>query len=591
TVSGTNDAQARTGGIVGQINGVNNQLINCVNNGNITVQTNQSHAGGLVGFAYGETTLTNCSNTGTITGNVTASTPYGIDGKFVGYLVGCGNGVTFNVTFNVEGKETVVSTISGLKPTTSTPTKVDDENYRYSFAGWSLTEGGEVVDLDYVQKDITYYAVFTKTEFYTITFDIDGVTSTAKVLKGNTPTYDQEVTKVGYKFLGWGNDKGEVTGLAVATESTTYYAIFEQVTEKFKVTWVIDGTSSEEEYVYGSTPTHADPTKTDYVFIGWAKTENGEIVDLSKETITEITEYYAVFRHADALTAYEFNEQLTHYGSNSAETGKTRIRTSVAYKMTAGTIFTFKGDSTIYKWAINEMSAPYSVYNYIAKDSGWNTSWTDKLNYSLTQDCYPTIILARIDGATLTDDELYAMKSWFKVDGLKILPKTTSTSGSLSTEEYNSQITSFGSVPWQNTNTRARLTIAIRLRKGAVVTFKGNTSNYNWGVIETNNPTQFVEGAYLDSDWLGTATSYTTKLDGVYLVLTVKKANDAKFERTDVASLHSLFSITATKLGGDTIADIEQVDYEMKSIAHRGACYYAPENTLPAYIKAAKQGF
>ncbi|MBO4963265.1 MAG: hypothetical protein J6C97_05765, partial [Clostridia bacterium] len=301
---------------------------------------------------------------------------------------------------------------------------------------------------------------------------------------------------------------------------------------------------------------------------------------------------------ANELTETEYYAQLTHYGSsgtndaNKIANSKNRARISFSIKMATGTNITFKGDTSVYKWAVNEMSAPYAIWGSVLLDTGWKT---DNSTYAITQDCYPTIVITRNDSAVLTDDELYAIKDWFTVSGTKVSPTTTSTSGSLTTDEYNSQVASFGSLPWQNTLRRARLTIAIRLRKGAVVTFKGNTSTYNWGVIETNNPSQFVEGAYLDSGWLGTATSYTTKLDGVYLVLTIKGATDdsaaVNLSSTDLTSIHSLFSITATKLGGDTIADVEQKDYAINSIAHRGVPYYAPENTLPAYELAADQGF
>lgn len=38
---------------------------------------------------------------------------------------------------------------------------------------------------------------------------------------------------------------------------------------QYTVTWSIDGTNTDEEYYYGATPTHADPTKEYYSFTGW----------------------------------------------------------------------------------------------------------------------------------------------------------------------------------------------------------------------------------------------------------------------------------------------------------------------------------
>ncbi len=47
----------------------------------------------------------------------------------------------------------------------STPAKADDDDYTYTFAGWSTTEDGEALtELPAVTADVTYHAIFTKSE-------------------------------------------------------------------------------------------------------------------------------------------------------------------------------------------------------------------------------------------------------------------------------------------------------------------------------------------------------------------------------------------------------------------------------------------
>jgi len=605
TISNTTDAQARTGGIVGQVNGKGNKLINCKNTGNITALSTQSHVGGLVGFGYGGLELTDCSNTGTIVGKVTATTPYGIENVFVGNLVGCGNGVTFNVTFNVDGKETSVNTISGLKPTYSgTPIKEDDENYRYTFAGWSTSENGEIVELDYVQGEVTYYAVFTKTEFYTITFNVDGVTKEVKVLKNNLPEYNGEISKVGYKFLGWSTEEdGEVTGIAKATANETYYAIFEEITEAYTVTWVVDTTYTEEQYVYGSTPSKDKPTKADYIFVGWAKTENGTIIDLTKEVITQAETYYAVFKKAD-LTADEFQMQVAHLGGPSGTTNQARMRVSFSVKMKAGTKFTFIGTSEqagIYKWTVNETQNTANMYADTYIDAGWNTApksteagngWgietKSSTEYVTQSDCYPVIVLAKIAGGNFTNDDINLIKDMFKVEGIKLSPITLYEEGSLTEEEFASQVAAMGSYPMPESAARGRIIFSVKMARGTKVSYTG-TSSFNWAVVETSN--NVTAASYLDSGWNSAwadpTADYISQIDGSYLVITVKKTDGANFTNAEIATLHSMFKVTGEK----RISAVEQKDYEIKSINHRGYNYMAPENTLEAYKLSAYYGF
>lgn len=524
TITGTiNDPQARTGAIAGQVNGNNNALINCVNNGDITALGTQGYVGGLVGFAYGELAIENCANNGTVKGMQTASTVYGVKDVYVGTLIGSYNKY-FNVTFNVNGKE-----------------------------------------------------------------------NSSSCQAGSTPVFNDTISVPGFAFIGWAlEENGEATAFAPVMGDVTYYAILEENTNKHTVTWIEDGTSTEETYLHNATPSRENPEKSGFVFIGWALEENGAIIDLESQPITEDKTYYAVFVDETYLTAEEFSQQFSHYGTPSMQTATTRIRTSFAVKMQAGTIFTFSGDTGIYKWSVNETQNTANMFASSRIDPGWNEApnatgqgWQSNTKYVTQTVCYPVIVMIRKDGKDFTEDEILMMKAWFTVIGAKQSPLTSTQAGAFTEEEYKSQVASFGSVPLATDNTRAKISIVIRLRKGAVINYLGG-STYNWSLVESNNPSQKV--SYIDSGWL-TDASRTTDLDGSYVTLTVKKSAGGSFTKEEVADIHKLFTVTGTKLGLNEIPEVEQKDYAMKSIAHRGYSFMAPENTLPAYELAAKMGF
>lgn len=161
--------------------------------------------------------------------------------------------ITYTITWNVEGTTSTISVSSGAMPSygSTTPTKASTSEFDYTFRGWSPA-------ITAATANAAYTAQFNSvTRNYTITWDIEGVTSTTSVAYGATPSYGSIPAKSGtanyyYEFDCWSPDIATVTGAA------TYTAQFNPVSKGLErlnpitiqlstsITAVING--SEEKY-------------------------------------------------------------------------------------------------------------------------------------------------------------------------------------------------------------------------------------------------------------------------------------------------------------------------------------------------------
>lgn len=150
-----------------------------------------------------------------------------------------------------------------------TPTKDATVDKTYTFKGWTP-------EITAATEDTTYTAQFEETtRTYTVKFFNEGGTllDSKQVEYGVIPKLGREPKKEGdaqysYKFKAWSPKLVPVTGDA------EYYATYTKTVNKYTVTWIIDGDSTEETYEYGKMPAHADPVKaatddTAYTFKGW----------------------------------------------------------------------------------------------------------------------------------------------------------------------------------------------------------------------------------------------------------------------------------------------------------------------------------
>ncbi len=198
-----------------------------------------------------------------------------------------GGGTTqeYTITWNDdEGNLIDTTTVAeGAVPTHAAPTKEATEAYTYTFSSWSPTPTAAT-------GDATYTAGFDETpREYTITWIIDGVSTTEQYAYDATPTHAEPTKDADeyntYEFTGWEPAISAVTGEA------TYTALFESTPVLYDITWIVDGVSTTEQYAYGDTPTHDVPTKTGtndvtYVFAGWTP---------ALETVTGEATYEATF--------------------------------------------------------------------------------------------------------------------------------------------------------------------------------------------------------------------------------------------------------------------------------------------------------
>ena len=175
----------------------------------------------------------------------------------------------FTVTWIVDGAVTEQKVAYGKVPAFSGSTdKAPDAQYTYTFKGWD-TEPVKAT------ADATYTATYTETlNKYTVTWVVDGVTTTDEVEYGTLPTFSGSTDKAAdaqytYTFKGWDTEPVAVVGDA------TYTATYTETLNKYTVTWVVDGTSTTTEVEYGKvpsfdgTPAKAPDDQYTYTFSGW----------------------------------------------------------------------------------------------------------------------------------------------------------------------------------------------------------------------------------------------------------------------------------------------------------------------------------
>ena len=226
--------------------------------------------------------------------------------------------VEVRVVFDVDGQKSEVKVVKGEAIGSNLP--ADPEKDGYTFKGWNTKADGtgETVTAETVVTDeMEVYAVFEQNpapiEEVRVVFDVDGVKSEVKVIKGEAigSNLPADPTKDGYTFKGW-NTKADGTGETVTAETVVtdemeVYAVFEQnpaPIEEVKVVFDVDGVKTEVKVIKGEaigSNLPADPTKDGYTFKGWNTKADGTGEAVTAETVvTNEMEVYAVFEQNPA---------------------------------------------------------------------------------------------------------------------------------------------------------------------------------------------------------------------------------------------------------------------------------------------------
>ncbi len=213
------------------------------------------------------------------------------------------------------------------------PTRSSDDYYTYAFTGWSPA-------IEKVKSDKTYKATYSREDIlYTITWNVDGATTTEKYRYGETPSFKGSTDKAStaqysYEFSGW------EPSIRTVTANTTYTAKYNQSINSYTITWNVDGKVTSESYEYGATPTYkgstdkASTAQYTYTFAGWSPAISAVT---SNATYTaqydSVVNSYTITWDVDGNITYETYK----YGDAPSFKGSTSKEADAQYS------YTFKG--------------------------------------------------------------------------------------------------------------------------------------------------------------------------------------------------------------------------------------------------------
>ena len=238
--------------------------------------------------------------------------------------------------------ETDTSVVHGTTPeyNGSTPTKNNDAQYTYTFAGWSPAVAA-------ADKDIVYTATYgTTTNTYTVVWkDHDGTVleTDVNVPYGTNPTYDNgnglgttdelasalNTAQYTYAFAGWTPVVNTVTGSVVYT--ATYTTTLNKYTITFKN---YDGTVLQSGLVSfgeipsyeGATPVKPADAQYTYTFNGWDNTVKAVDGEMTYTAIySNIVNKYTVIWKNENGTVLETDTEVP-YGEMPQYNGKTPLK-------------------------------------------------------------------------------------------------------------------------------------------------------------------------------------------------------------------------------------------------------------------------
>ncbi len=313
----------------------------------------------------------------------------------------------YSVTFELNGgtgsiaSQQVVAGGKATRPTTD-PTKADDAENTYEFAGW-FKDAGLTTEFDFATETInsatTIYAKWTATPIpatkYTVTFNLNGGTGSiasqqveegGKVTRPTTDPTKAADAENTYDFAGWYKDAGLTTKFDFATETitqaTTIYAkwIATPILEDNYIDFSIEYNNVNRVLEVGNTIdlTGLKVSGLDLSFnsVDLAASEyyvkvinpNGEVCDITDPVIAGT---YTIEIHVGTLDAKSFtiNVKAAQYKFSIPLTADDYNESRGTDKITTGDM-TFSAETKIYEAKSLDITANTGVKLQVTDSNG-----------------------------------------------------------------------------------------------------------------------------------------------------------------------------------------------------------------------------
>ncbi|MCR5313135.1 MAG: InlB B-repeat-containing protein [Bacteroidaceae bacterium] len=223
---------------------------------------------------------------------------------------------TYTVTFDPKNGEE--PTVYKLDYGTEIKAPNDPTYTGHTFTGWTPDVAATVP-----AENVTYSANWTVNS-YTVTFDVDGVTSKVSVEYGATIQTPANPEKEGYTFKGW---SPEIPSSMPAADAT-YTAQFE--VNQYLVTFVADNkTIYSKKQNYGSDITAPTaPTVSGFNFVGWSPAVDAtvpahDVTYTAQYGTGEFNVSFIVDGVVYSSTTMNYGEQIVVPSTNPTKTGYT----------------------------------------------------------------------------------------------------------------------------------------------------------------------------------------------------------------------------------------------------------------------------
>ena len=209
------------------------------------------------------------------------------------------------------------------------PAKEADEQYEYTFKGWTpkitSVTGDTIYTAEFDQAIRTYTVTWKNADGTVLATDTDVEYGTRPYYGGTEPTQESDEQYI-YTFKGW---SPEITEETVVTGNVTYTAVYDKTVKTYTITWVNeDGTELEkdENVAYGTMPEYNGTTPSKdidddyrYTFSGWEPeigTVTGDATYKAVYTQTPLVKYTVTFDANDGEGSME--AQVVVQGEDTA---------------------------------------------------------------------------------------------------------------------------------------------------------------------------------------------------------------------------------------------------------------------------------